>query len=211
MCGCNQLILVLLTLFTSSAVVSAGSITYTIQNYPDQQNGWTLSGEITTDGTIGALSQKNIESWEWDISKKGVGTFEYSSKDKNSAILKFNGLVATEKQITLPQPPGTQEVNILRLTDSPPKAPAGITASLTWSLSGAMGRSSFYSANYITKNAAPNAWTTDTATLGGNSPWIIAATASPEPASIVMLGTGVLLALMYHCARARGRVRPASA
>ena len=30
-----------------------GSIVYNIQNYPDLQNGFTLSGTITTDGTKG--------------------------------------------------------------------------------------------------------------------------------------------------------------
>ena len=59
----------LFTLLTLPQAVLAGSITYDIVNYPDLQNGWTLSGTITTDATMGPITQLDITSWTWSITK----------------------------------------------------------------------------------------------------------------------------------------------
>ncbi len=64
-----------------------------------------------------------------------------------------------------------------------------LPAALTWSLSGSEGGgSSFYTANYLQKKEVPQAWDTSTRKLGGKSPWVIASV--PEPAGLVLLGTG---------------------
>ncbi len=53
---------------------AAGSITYDIVNYPSLQNGHTVSGTITTNGTTGSdLSYQNITSW--NITIQSVYTF----------------------------------------------------------------------------------------------------------------------------------------
>lgn len=51
---------------------SAGSITYDLVNYPDVQDGNTLSGTITTDGAIGNLQMSDITAWSVTISQ-GAG------------------------------------------------------------------------------------------------------------------------------------------
>ena len=57
------LILVAISLIPTE--VGADSITYNVVNYPALQNGYTVSGTITTNGAIGtALPSTDIMSWE---------------------------------------------------------------------------------------------------------------------------------------------------
>ena len=55
---------VLALFFVSGGSIVAGDITYSIVNDPIDQNGYTLSGTITTDGTIGALAPSDFLSWQ---------------------------------------------------------------------------------------------------------------------------------------------------
>jgi hypothetical protein len=50
--------------------VGAASITYNVLNYPTLQNGYTVTGTITTDGSTGMeLPGTDITSWDIVISK----------------------------------------------------------------------------------------------------------------------------------------------
>ena len=70
--------MMLFTLLSLPSAVLAGT-TYNIQNYPLDQNGWTLTGTITTDGTQGHLSRPpDITSWTWTITK-GANTYTTTS------------------------------------------------------------------------------------------------------------------------------------
>lgn len=68
-------ILASLLLMTGGAIAppaSGGSITYQIINYPTLQNGYTVSGSITTDGNTGILNSNDITSYYVAISLNGV-------------------------------------------------------------------------------------------------------------------------------------------
>jgi hypothetical protein len=55
-----------------SALISglqAAPITYSIVNNAAFQSGYTLSGSITTDGTIGELSYGNFAGWSFTITE----------------------------------------------------------------------------------------------------------------------------------------------
>jgi hypothetical protein len=80
------------------ASLRAGPITYDLNNYPDQQNGWTLSGTITTDGTIGTLTYNNIMAWNF-TETKGTTVYGLSSTQRNHFII--DHLTATSTQLTL--------------------------------------------------------------------------------------------------------------
>ena len=67
----TQQAVMLFTLLTLPPAVLAGSTTYNLVNHPDYQDGWTLSGTITTDGTIGLLQSSDITSWTWTVTKPG--------------------------------------------------------------------------------------------------------------------------------------------
>ena len=62
-------------LFFLASVACGQDITYQLLNYPvdqiDLQTGQpdTLSGSITTDGTIGPLSGSNVVSWQFEIDR----------------------------------------------------------------------------------------------------------------------------------------------
>ncbi len=66
-------------LFFSAALPASASITYTLVNYPAGQNGWNLTGSITTDGTFGQITQLNILSWSYQYSQVGGPTYSGSS------------------------------------------------------------------------------------------------------------------------------------
>ncbi len=48
------------------------SITYNLESYLPLQNGYTLSGTITTDGTIGTLTSSDITAWSFTITQGSV-------------------------------------------------------------------------------------------------------------------------------------------
>jgi hypothetical protein len=61
----------------SCATAFAEPITYNIVNYPLDQNEWTLSGSITTDGTmgnetLGSLNAANIIAWSYTITNPSL-------------------------------------------------------------------------------------------------------------------------------------------
>jgi len=96
--------MMLFTLLTLPQAVLAGSITYDIVNYPDLQNGWTLSGTITTDATMGPITQLDITSWTWSITKvvdNIVRDYTFRSTDPGGVVAGI-GLTATSSELLLP-------------------------------------------------------------------------------------------------------------
>ena len=77
----------LFTLLTLPPAVMADRM-YELQSVPT--DGWTLSGTITTDGTIGTIQATNILSWTWMITN-GVSSFTVSSTDPG-AVVAISGL-----------------------------------------------------------------------------------------------------------------------
>jgi hypothetical protein len=74
-------------------------ITYNVVDDPIDQNGWTLSGTITTDGVIGHLSSSDVTSWSLSISEVAI-TYNYSSADAGAPLLTGSSATATATAIT---------------------------------------------------------------------------------------------------------------
>jgi hypothetical protein len=74
----------LFTLLTLPPAVMADRM-YHLQSGPSLPMGWTLSGTITTDGTIGTIQATNILSWTWTISSGG-SSVTVSSTDPGAAV-----------------------------------------------------------------------------------------------------------------------------
>ena len=82
----------LFTLLTLPPAVMADR-TYDLQSGRSMPVGWTLSGTITTDGTIGTIQATNILSWTWTMTS-GVSSFTVSSTDPGAAVT-ISGLTST--------------------------------------------------------------------------------------------------------------------
>ena len=108
-----------IVLLFSENIAEAGAITYAIENYPADQEGYTLSGTITTDGVIGGLAASDIVSWSWTISYPGEPPVTFSSSDPQSGIFLDGSVVASQSAITigLPSQPGA---NFLELYQGVP-------------------------------------------------------------------------------------------
>jgi hypothetical protein len=91
--------LLALSLTCCSATNSmGGSIVYNIQNYADLQNGFTLSGTITTDGTIGTLTSADVTAWSFSV----AGPTQYQLTSQNpGAFLVVSNLTASATELSL--------------------------------------------------------------------------------------------------------------
>jgi hypothetical protein len=163
----------------------AGPIIYSIQNYPPEQNGHTLSGTITTDGQIGPLAGSDITSWSV--------TFDDTSTFTGSGVLLQGVVQATSTSITLPAAPSNSVANLLFLV-----SPAG---DLEWERP-AGSTSGIYAASH---EPLLQLWNTKPATLGGTDPWVLAAV--PEPSSLWMAVSGISAGLAYGWFRCRRVLR----
>ncbi len=97
-------------LLMSVSLSAQGGVVYSLENYSQYQDGYTLAGSITTDGTIGALSAANIVAWEF-AATNGTNTVSFNSvqaaidlASSSTQPLRLNGLSATaDGQLVLPR------------------------------------------------------------------------------------------------------------
>jgi len=185
----TQQAVMLFTLLTLPSAVLADR-TYNIQNYPDLQNGWTLSGTITTDGTIGTIQSTNILSWTWTVTS-GVNSLTFSSTDPG-AMVYTGGITATGAGLFVTN----QNQQYIDLADYNPGGQVWLTASTTnISLAAPLDNNP---GSYTTRTEEP-----------GSSAWLFASpspVAVPEPSSLNIVGFGAVCGcvhVMGHKRRAR--------
>ena len=196
----------LFTLLTLPPTVLAGSMTYDIVNYPADQNGWTLSGTITTDGKTGVLAPSDILSWTWTITGgqlDEVGPIPpiiVNSTDVSAGTNPSN-LEATPSQILLL--PG----GVLSMSAEVEIVGAESITSLTYNRG---QQPPFYDAEIEllgTIHQPPPLWFTDNPTVGGTDPWLVASV--PEPSSLYLLGFGAVCVSLYVMGHKRRERRTA--
>jgi hypothetical protein len=162
-----------------SGQASAGPITYDIVNYPADQNGATLSGTITTDGTIGSLAATDVLSWSWTITPAGGSSFTTSSADLN-ATAELRGVSASSTEIMLPNTIPGQPENFFALLSNK----GGFNNDLEYDHE--------TNANiYLGTGGGTQFWANQNPVLNGGDTWIIATTSAvPEPSTLTLLGIG---------------------
>src|SRR5262249_54250211 len=96
-------LLILAGMVMTPTDVVAGSITYNVVNYPTLQDGFTVSGTITTNGAIGTLlSGTDITSWDITIAKGDMLVEKFDPSDSSNTSTNFD---ATPYAITVSTTP----------------------------------------------------------------------------------------------------------
>jgi hypothetical protein len=170
----------------------AGRITYSLQNYAADQNGSALTGSVTTDGNLGALTATDIVSWTWTISGPVGSPLTVSGVTSTVSLL-----TATDQQLLLPAAPlvlaefylvvpGSGSLEYFRPTTTSQQA--GIYSGFTQLV---------------------DFWITDSPRMGGTDPWVIgvAAASVPEPSSVALLELSIagLLGRAWNRSRRKHR------
>ena len=116
--------LVALVVFAAVCVntTTEAGITYDLVNHPSIQNDYTLTGSITTDGTLGGLAGSNIVSWLFSVTN---GTDTYSNSSTTGSLFLFMNVTATSSGFLLEASGQLQlgagnETNVLWLRDTNP-------------------------------------------------------------------------------------------
>jgi hypothetical protein len=157
-------------------------ITYQLVNDPVDQNGWTLSGSLTTDGTLGYIHDPNLKAWTFTIS--GFGQSDTYTNAESPYAAAFD-VYATSTAIFV-EPLGlvTLEVPAINgrpgiLAYNPPRAYEGGIAG-----------------EYLV-------WLDNYPTGFGQGSWEIATTGVPEPSTMVMASLAVCCGIARALARGR--------
>ncbi|MBV8130119.1 MAG: PEP-CTERM sorting domain-containing protein [Planctomycetaceae bacterium] len=170
----------------------AGQIIYDIQNYPADQNGHIVSGNITTDGFIGQLAPDDILSWSVTID----GTQTFTSTDVGAHTLVL-GVQSNPTDLTMGTPPtGSASLQIAT------EVGEGGTLLLYSRPALATGANPVYQGEFDGKIL----WRTLNPLMDGTNPWVLAvapASAVPEPSSLWLLGTAITAGLAYGWSRHR--------
>lgn len=181
----------------SFSTAQAGPITYQINDYTAVQQGYTISGSITTDGTIGGLNPGNITAWTWTLSE-GVTVYgTTSSSDAGAGILFFGAITASATEITMATPGMDQTIHLILFNENL-RDFNGV--SLTWRRVGASHSRGFqpasdtFNGNYVNGSFSAYSENPPGLAMPNTTTWVIAtANATPEPASRMLFGLGALI------------------
>jgi hypothetical protein len=88
--------------FAFTPGVPAAPITYDLVNVPADQNGWTVSGHITTTGATGSLAVSDVTSWDFTLTK---GATSYAAT--GSAPSNISNILATSESLIVQNLPVT--------------------------------------------------------------------------------------------------------
>ena len=167
---------------------------YDIQNYPSQQSGYELSGQIVTNtNTSGPLAAGEIVSWSWTVSGGGLSSpITLTSSDSNAQVQIEGTVDISPASISISQPLkpsnfGDVNANEIMFVDSLSGTNLGYSRQ---SDGDGLDVDSYFASNGTTL------WETagGDIQLGGTDPWLIAtaAQAAPEPGPLTLLASGFL-------------------
>lgn len=176
----------------------AGPITYSIVDYPDNQSGYHVSGQVTTDGTIGSITDSNIVSWSFTITDPS-GNFVGAGSSTLPGAGTYIVADASSSEIDF----GFNNFDVFRLYN---------TGGLEYEAEGPLfdqGQYNIFSfADYTV--TVSFIWNNEVSLPNGlnASPFVYAdngtpAVAAPEPSTLTLLGIGAVCSLGYGWRRRR--------
>ncbi len=185
-----------------------GDITYNLVNYHSYQGGWTLSGSITTDGTLGTLTELDIISWTWTVTFPSFNTYTYASDGIFSTEV-INNLQASAYELYLPvQFDSGQNELALEVASLTPTGGLSVLGWITPSSTG------FSTGLYQAQDTSlPFLFWYQVAPIGsgpGGSLLIAGSPPVPEPYSIVLAGMAGVSCIAYRLARKQRARRKAT-
>jgi hypothetical protein len=145
---------------------SGGSITYNIVNYPTLQNGYSVSGTITTDGTTGSITATDITTWDISVTISGSPLFTQTPSD--SYFIGLGSFQATTTTIAAPAEAGFEATN---------------DNTIFWN-----GDADLYEGFYGPAGVAGGLWRSS----WPKSNIVATSAAVPEPSAIALLAMGAL-------------------
>jgi hypothetical protein len=174
--------------WTSHGACYAGPITYTIDNHPSLQGGDTVSGTITTNGTIGNLTTADILSWSFTITAPGGAPLAAASSPPGESFVDGD-ISATLTSIFFDIPPTQPLKSLLGLIIADPTSPTDPEIDWTWLPANSNpGAPPAYSAADITQLFFD-------ADLTPGAPFEIASVSAPaavpEPATLTLMIVGL--------------------
>jgi hypothetical protein len=187
----------------SAAVARADFIVYDLNNYTSLQNGWTLTGSIKTDGTIGEIGAPDILSWQYTISN---GLTSFTASSDSGGYAQVTHVTATPTQLLLSAPNGFT-YNQLWLIGSLSDPTASFLL-YDRDNTGANPEQDFYR-QWIRPSYSWSDYSQDSTGLPlGGDPWVIATAETavvPAPSSIVLVLTAFGSLASYGLVCRRGR------
>jgi hypothetical protein len=167
--------------------ITKADLTCSIVDYPTDHYGYSISGTITTDGTLGTLTPANILAWTVILQDESItSSFPRAWADPE-------GLTASETQLTL-QSPSPGSFSYLLLSTPYHSTDQGF---VNWNRDLA-----FQGLNEEGKDFSDYY----TLHLDATDPWVIAVAQSsvvPEPSSLAVAGLGIVCGVAYVLARKR--------
>ena len=151
----RRLALVVIIVANPTASILAAPITYPLVNYNTQQkeqNGFDLTGTITTDGRIGFITMPVFPAWTYTVSYHGIAL----DSESGSGIDVFVGgtPTCTATDFLLPHGP----VDLLEFYG----AGSGVSPYLIYS-----NQPGSFGISYVAASTTTTFWNTSPTTLGG--------------------------------------------
>jgi hypothetical protein len=164
----------------------AASISYTVADHSEVQNGYTLSGTITTDGTLGPITAAHITAWTLTISGNSPFGLTFQGPGYPNSVFTDGSLIATASGFLELAAP-TSGLNFLSFGQD-----IGEGRSINWSRSTNPAQD-YYSANTSISVIVVPLWGVSPPpgdSLGGD-PWVIAVPFVPEPPTFTLALVGM--------------------
>jgi hypothetical protein len=174
-----------ISMICGAVPTQAASLTYRFVNDTIDQDGYSLSGTITTDGTLGALKVIDIKAWSFSIDQGNTVIASLSSKDAGAYIGSyFPAFTVTASAANLTVVPGgllfADNLNETSLAFRP--------LYKTYAATDASGTT-------LWNDVPPSEYT--------GSDWIFATATVPEPSTMVLFSIAAVVGLGAWAQRRR--------
>lgn len=180
------------SLSMSLVPMANADLSYAIQSHAGDQNGHALSGMIvSTDTSIndGFLVAGEILSWQFSIS--GPNSTAVSSTDAGAALVLNGDVLISAQEITVDLPPIMSEMQFgLTILN-------GSGSQVVWARDELFGA---YSEFYEARTPGGVAWSSNSPSMSGTDPWLVATriSSAPEPGTVGLFSFLAVAASMFR-------------